>query len=274
LDSDLSILPFLNGVYDFKVKKFRNYADDDFVTKYINYEYSPVVDQESKRFINAFFEKLFDDQIERQYILGIIASCLTPNIGREYLYFFKGSGQNGKSLLCSLISKTLECFTETLPSKFFSKDKDEIGSANPAIINLRHKRLAVVSEANGGEYKSELIKRMTNKDEISSRKLYSNNIETFSIFTKFVVLINDIPTFSSNDDALWRRITVIPFRNKFVTNPKRANERKADDTLYKLFEFRTDIYYAFINLILDNYDVNFDPIEQMPIAGMGKLRPV
>jgi phage/plasmid-associated DNA primase len=118
------------------------------------------------------------------------------------LYFFKGSGQNGKTLFCSLLSKTLDVFTKTLPSKFFSKDKDEMGSANPAIINLRNKRLAIVSEANGGEYKAELVKRMTGKDEVSSRKLYSNNIETFAIFTKYIILINDIPTFSANDDAL------------------------------------------------------------------------
>jgi putative DNA primase/helicase len=125
-----------------------------------------------------------------------------------------------------LLSKTLDVFTETLTSKFFSKDKDEVGSANPAIINLRHKRLAVVSEANGGEYKSELVKRMmTSKDEISSRKLYSNT-ETFAMFTKFIILINDIPTFSSNDDALWRRIIVVPFKTKFVSKPKRVMKKR------------------------------------------------
>jgi archaellum component FlaC len=58
----------------------------------------------------------------------------------------------------------------------------------------------------------------------------------------------------------------VSFRTKFLSKPKRDNEKKADDSIYKLFALRTDIYNAFINLILDNYDVNFDPIEHMPTS--------
>ncbi|EOB13733.1 Putative primase [Nosema bombycis CQ1] len=131
----------------------------------------------------------------------------------------------------------LDLFNASLPSSFFSIDSNTTGSANPMLVSLKDKRVGIVSETGHRDYKTEMIKNLTGRDEIASRNLYSNYIQTFSISTKFIVLTNHIPTFTFNDEALWRRIVVLHFNNKFVNKTnKKPGEKSADPPLRTILE--------------------------------------
>lgn len=73
--------------------------------------------------------------------------------------------------------------------------------------------------------------------------------------TKFIAFTNKDPVFYRIDDAIWRRIVMIPFYTKFCPNSSHRNseERKSDPGLtHKL----TDIRYAqaFIKFLI-NYRI-------------------
>jgi len=62
---------------------------------------------------------------------------------------------------------------------------------------------------------SALVKRLCGSDVLTGRPLYSNQVVSYEEQTKFVVIANEMPTFTTMDAALWRRIEVVLFQQTF-----------------------------------------------------------
>ena len=90
------------------------------------------------------------------------------------------------------------------------------------LARLRGLRMVATSEVAQGSCLSEhLVKQMTGNDRLTARFLYGEYFDfepTFKIF----IATNHRPTIEGTDDAIWRRIKLIPFA---VTIPKGRRDR-------------------------------------------------
>ena len=101
------------------------------------------------------------------------------------------------------------------------------GAAAPHLHALRGARLGWVSETgDGAKLNSAQVKLLTGGGSISSRPLYGMPTVFKPSYLLFL-LTNHKPQ-APDDDALSRRLRLIPFERQFVEKPTRPTERKID----------------------------------------------
>jgi putative DNA primase/helicase len=152
------------------------------------------------------------------YIQRAVAYTLTGITSAQVLFFVYGkSGTNGKSTLVNLIREMLGDYAAHTPTEtLLTKNYD---NAIPAdLARLEGKRMVTAIESNVNRQLDEAkIKAMTGGEPITARHLYKN----FSEFTpqfKLWFVANDRPHVRATDDAIWRRIKVIPLNVKIPAN--------------------------------------------------------
>jgi putative DNA primase/helicase len=145
------------------------------------------------------------------YIQKCVGYSLSGITSEQVLFSIYGAkGNNGKSTFLNLIREMLGDYgchtpTETLVTKQYD-------NAIPAdLARLNGARMVTAIEANFNRALDEArIKAMTGGEPITARFLYGNYFE-FTPEFKLWVAANDRPRVRGTDDALWRRIRVIPF---------------------------------------------------------------
>jgi len=88
------------------------------------------------------------------------------------------------------------------------------------------------------------IKGITGKDKFTSRYLYSNDMITFTLKFKLILLCNDKPKVNAiNDQAFWNRCRCVEFPITFVENPVNENQKKIDENLdEKMINWKNDFF--------------------------------
>jgi P4 family phage/plasmid primase-like protien len=231
MDSNPWLLCFTNGVFDFKTKDFRQGYPQDYITKttnipYIAYEYenNAVISEE----ILTFMQQLFPQASLCQYMWDHLASCLI-GIKKEHAFnIYRGSGSNGKSILTDLMSQALGEYKSTVPITLVTEKRNSIGGTSSEVIQLKGVRYAVMQEPSKEAVINEgIMKELTGGDPIQARALYSDS-EIFIPQFSLVVCTNALFEIKSNDDGTWRRMKLVDFIAKFVSE----EEVHTDDTKY------------------------------------------
>ena len=191
------------------------------------------------RELTQLIEQIHPNRDVREHYLTVLATGL---YGKVIQHFFvaKGVGGNGKSVLNSLMMKSVGKYGYKLPSTAVSQVIKE--GANPAIANLNNKRFVLVQEP-GRKHKinTSTIKEITGDKELNCRTLYSTDTYTRLVPT-LVMECNDLPQLDESGDAIGRRIDVTPFDSKFLTETKwenRTEEEKQSGNIFK-----ADPYYT------------------------------
>lgn len=246
-DRDWNLLPFSNGVYDLKERVLRDFRKKDYLTMHLQYDYNPNV---CSKYIDEFLLSLMPNKDQREFLLWTCALMMSGKNGNTKLHFFIGSGSNGKSLFLHLLSRTLGPYCSVSHSSILTRSEKDPNSPRPELLKLRNVRCSFISEPEERNFKSSIVKRFCGNDMVSGRNLYNAEIAEFRMRTNFIVLSNTPPTFSTNDDALWHRIIMISFDQKFVVNPQRPGEQKADPTIMSKIDNDDDILASFINVLI------------------------
>ncbi len=148
------------------------------------------------------------------YIQKAVGYSLTGITSAQVLFFVYGkSGNNGKSTLVNLIREMLGDYAAHTPTEtLLTKNYD---NAIPAdLARLEGKRMVTAIESNVNRQLDEAkIKAMTGGEPITARHLYKNFSEFTPLF-KLWFVANDRPHVRATDDAIWRRIRVIPLNVK------------------------------------------------------------
>jgi putative DNA primase/helicase len=107
------------------------------------------------------------------------------------------------------------------------------GTIRNDIARLAGSRLVTGSEANRGEQiDAAVVKQLTGGDVVTARYLFSEAFEFRPTF-KIVLLANHRPRVEFGDDAIWRRLLLVPFTN-VVPPEKRSRVLKRELTDLKL----------------------------------------
>ena len=207
LDANHYQLNCLNGTVDLRTGELLPHRREDLITKLAPVEYDP-------KAYDHTWEKVIKEStngnIELQELMQrAFGYSTTGDTSEEVLFLIHGPAATSKSTIIEAVKKTLGDYALTTDFETFIKRRDAGGPRND-IARLAGSRLVVSSEIDEGKQLAEgLIKMITGGDTVTARKLYHESFEYKPAFTLWLVA-NHAPKVDPDDDAMWRRIVLIP----------------------------------------------------------------
>jgi phage/plasmid-associated DNA primase len=148
-----------------------------------------------------------------------------------------GAGGNGKDCLFNLLRAALGEYSYTGSIAVLLKPMSD-GPA-PEVANMHKKRVVIYSEPpKDCKLIGSVLKILTGSSEVNARGLYANNTTT-KLHSTNIINCNEIPIVDDMDEALARRLIVIPFDVLFKSKREIAT---MDEDTPNLFE--KDEYYT------------------------------
>lgn len=259
LDENNNLIGFENGVYDIKTKEFRDGLPSDRLTFSTGYNYNMDYTLEHPDVIELerIIKQIQPKDDVRQFMLCHIASSLIGgNTDQKIVFWIGPGGKNGKSTIQNLISNSFGRYYKYVDNTIITKERGKSNEASPDILELKGVRCIILSELEPGvKIHAGFFKRITGGDPLKGRDLFSPEIIEYIPQFKPILISNILPEFNSiNDNAVWRRVFVIDFNQKFVDNPKTKNEHKIDNNLpIKLQKLKGAFMWLLINKYLPIY---------------------
>lgn len=216
LDRDPYLLNLRNGTLHLPSRGLRPHDRSDYITKLVDIEYDETAT--CPRF-DQFVKDIFRDEPETtEYLRRYFGYCLSSATQDQSLLLLIGSGCNGKSVLQSVVAKTLGDYAcNASPDTFAVRDA---GGARGDLTRLRGARVVFTSESNEDARLDEaMIKRLTGGEPIVARALYQGEQEFVPGF-KVIFGTNNLPRLTADDAAVWRRLRVVPFKRVIKDSEK------------------------------------------------------
>jgi putative DNA primase/helicase len=144
------------------------------------------------------------------YLQRIVGYTLTGQCTEQCLFFLHGPGANGKSVFVAVLQALLGDYAASTRTETLMVNNNT-GGANNDVARLRGARVVTATETEAGQRWAESrIKQITGGDRISARFLYGEYFEYLPQFKLFVAG-NHKPRIGGDDEAIWRRLKVLPF---------------------------------------------------------------
>ena len=213
-DANENLLGFLNKVYDLKKGDWVEPHYSQYISMTTGWNWVHGYSSKYKTKMNEILKQIFPDPEIRQHYLIVLSTGL---FGRTIQKFFvaKGVGGNGKSMLDSMMMRTIGEYGYKLTSEAVRNSIKE--GANPTIANINNKRFVLVQETDKRfKINTSTIKELTGDKELNCRTLYSTDTVTRLKLT-LLMECNDLPQLDESGDAMARRIDVSPFDSRFMT---------------------------------------------------------
>jgi len=137
-----------------------------------------------------------------------VGYSLTGLTVEQVLFILYGTGANGKSVFLNLIGDLLGDYSITTPASTFKDKPYEIPNDIARMAGARLVKSAEIKE--GDRLNEERIKALTGGDWVTARFLHNEWFD-FEPIAKFWIAVNHKPVIRGSDEAIWRRIRLIPF---------------------------------------------------------------
>jgi len=209
-DRHPDMLNVQNCIVDLKTGNKIDHSPEFKMRQIANVDYDPGA--KSKKWDKFLDEITCSDPELKEYLQLITGYALTGSTKEQVFFIFVGNGANGKSTYLNLFTSILGDYAKNTPTKtLMAKGYQGI---NTDEARLNGARLVAGSEANKGQKLDEAkIKKMTGGDTITARFLRKDFVE-FQAEFKLFMAVNTLPEVSA-DDAIFRRIRVVPFDARF-----------------------------------------------------------
>ena len=234
LDRDLMLLGVKNGVVDLKTGQFRKAEPSDLITQQCDVFYDG---NASAPVWESFIDEVSSHDVSLvKYKQRYWGYSLSGDTSEQCFFYYHGWGRNGKSTEIGVMQALLGTYAKSIPAGVLMV-RNNYGSQGPTpeIARLVGARLVTANETEDGARLAEAqVKAMTGQDVLTARVLHG---DPFDFRPKFKLFIsgNHKPVIRGEDDGIWRRIKVIPFKNQIP-------ESQVDKHLYeKLMQERSGI---------------------------------
>lgn len=217
---DKHLINVKNGVVNLKTKELYPHHPGYRFTTMCPVEYNP--DAKSSRFKKFINEIMMGDTELARYLQTAFGYGITGENREEKIFFMVGCGGNGKSKLMDVVEEVMSDSVGSVPISALIKSTS-VGSPTPELVPLLNKRIAFSSEIKGdNSLDDSTIKQLTGNKYINIRKMKKEFVKSLVEFKVFVDS-NFMPYFKYYDNAIERRVVIIPFKKSFK-GKERDNE--------------------------------------------------
>jgi putative DNA primase/helicase len=231
LDSDRRVINCQNGTLDLRTEELKDHDPNDLITKIVPVAYKP--DAPKTRF-EQFLKEVLVDEAVIQFVKRFSGYTATGSTQERVFAILYSHGKNGKSTLVELLQDVLGDYASNTDSEtLLMKRYSGIGNDVAALKGARFVSAAEVEK--GRRLAESKVKQLTGSDTVTARFLFG---EPFNFRPEFKLWLstNNKPEIKGTDDAIWDRIRLILFTQRFDCN-------KADPNLpKKLREEATGVF--------------------------------
>lgn len=228
LDTHRLLVNLRNGVYDLNTSRLLPHSRTYLITRGMEIDYDPqAVCPKWADFLVAVLDQNSD---LLKYIWKAVGYSLSGDTSEQCFFFLHGNtGNNGKSTFMETLLDLFGDYAQQTPTETLMAKMGDAGISND-IARLKDARIVAAPETEDGKRLNEgLIKRLTGQDRIAARFLHQ---EFFEFKPEFKVWMtgNHRPDIRGTDDAIWRRVALIPFQ---VTIPKEQRNPRLKEELHE-----------------------------------------
>jgi phage/plasmid-associated DNA primase len=265
----MDVVDFNNGKPFIRPLKPEDYVESH--SRILRWQFDPLEAQKYRDDVKQYFNRVFPLQDELDVYLKFMAMILNGSPCKAFGLGVDDSslgGDNGKTTLIEFNSETLRALEKQ--NGWLVCSKQEVQSMdrhNAGLKQLEYVRLLQIDELgkgmkwNDGAFTKWLCGG--SRAVANGRGFRSGKDFEFQIMTKVFITANmdSIPDCSNLDPAFIRRMLVFPFRSKFGEEEDAGKFlfKKQIDLSKKFILWRS----AYLQLLMDSYDANFDP-KQVP----------
>ena len=160
------------------------------------------------------------------YVQMVVGMAAIGKVYQEFLIIAYGGGANGKSTFWNTVFRALGDYAGKLSADALTMNCRR--NIKPEMAELKGRRLIISSEMEEGtRLNTATVKQLCSTDEIQAEKKYKAPFHFVPSHT-LVLYTNHLPKVGDNDDGIWRRLIVIPFKAKITKDIKNYG-----DYLYK-----------------------------------------
>lgn len=238
-----NVMVFHNGVLDVEQGVFSKTFDKRFVQMWsVDYDYTPM----AKTFLwHQFINQVLPDKYWQDALQMFLGATFIDRkkVKIEHIMILLGKGSNGKSVIQQAVCGVLgeEYVSQHEIGRLCSRGND----GDMAVAEINGKRLNYCTEMEETDFykKSARLKAIVSGENVTARQLYGNPFKATNI-PLLMANANRLPIFNQKDDALLRRIYVIPFN--VVIAEEKQNRTLGDELVSE--------YPAILNWILEGRD--------------------
>jgi putative DNA primase/helicase len=206
-DDNPMLIGTLNGVVNLETGEIIQNSQEYLITKRVNASFDEGAECPNwDRFLNRITG---EDQEMIEYLNLLTSYFLTGKTNEHALFIIHGPGANGKTTWVECIQAIMGEYASQMPVESLSYTKSNAIDDN--LARTRGSRLTVTSEIKKGARLNEpLIKQLTGGDKVTARQMFKGSIE-YKPTSKFIIVVNHLPEITGSDNAMARRVQVIPF---------------------------------------------------------------
>lgn len=207
LDHHDHLLNLQNGILNLQTLELQPHDRNLHSTKIANAEYAP---DANSAVWNKFIERVIPNPDVREYVQRCIGYALTGRIREQYLFVLYGpESNNGKTTFIRAVTHAIGDYALISNSSLLLKSRGD--SVRTDIARLQGARLVASSEvASRRQLDTVITKQLTGGDKIVARRLYEHEQEIRPTWKLFLIC-NNMPEIAEMDQALYRRLRIIPF---------------------------------------------------------------
>lgn len=222
------VLPVANGLLDLKDGSLREALPQDHLRVHAPTPWLGL-DCPAPRWEKQLDTTFGGDPERVGFVQRLLGYAISGDRREQVLPIFCGSGANGKSTLVDALAAVLgpDLSFPTQSEALMDVGRADGNSARPFIVRLREKRLVWASESReDSRLNVGLVKQLTGDESITARDLYARPV-MFRQSHTLILITNHRPRFpDADDEAIWRRVLLVPFEQRFVDDPRRSNEHR------------------------------------------------
>jgi P4 family phage/plasmid primase-like protien len=206
-DADPMVLNVANGTLDLRTSELRPHRREDLLTKLVPIEYDPKAEC---ALWDAFLWRITGGSAELYaYLQKLVGYLLTGLTTEQVLHFLFGPGANGKSVFCEIVRRLLGEYAIVASPELIMMRRHS-GIPND-VARLRGVRAALMNETSqGARFDEAKLKDLTGGDSLNARFLHQEFFD-FKASHKLLIRGNHKPGITGQDEAIWRRLRLIPF---------------------------------------------------------------
>jgi P4 family phage/plasmid primase-like protien len=248
LDAESWTINCLNGILNLKTMTLEPHDPKRLFTKIVHANYNP--NAQGPKW-EAHLKYFLPNPNVRRQVLRDLGVALVGTHLQETLPIWFGTGGNGKSTTIAVIRRIMGEYAIQAAKDLLVLDEKGYQRHSTDLVDLYKRRLVFAVETERRQRLAEsLVKWLTGGDAIRARRLYENNMEfepTFSIF----LVTNYKPIIIGMDEAIWRRVRLIPWEVQIDPALKRNQDEVVNELLQEADAIFLDMVRGLADFLQD-----------------------